>query len=65
VSKLKSQINCPAKSQLEEMANVDMRTVDPDTFVDIKTVTIRTDLPKEEQILDYIQISTASSTKGW
>jgi hypothetical protein len=48
-------MNYPTKSQLEEMANVDIRTVDPDTLVDIETVTIRTDLPKKERILDYIQ----------
>jgi hypothetical protein len=47
--------NYPTKQQLEEMANTDIRTVDPDTLVDIESVTIRTDLPKEERILDYLQ----------
>jgi predicted RNA binding protein with dsRBD fold (UPF0201 family) len=50
-----SQMNIPTSMQLEKMANVDICTVDPDTLVDIETVTIRTDLPKEERILDYIQ----------
>jgi hypothetical protein len=40
-----SQMNIPTSMQLEKMANVDICTVDPDTLVDIETVTIRTDLP--------------------
>jgi hypothetical protein len=48
-------MNIPTSMQLEKMANIDICTVDPDTLVDIETVTIRTDLPKEERILDYIQ----------
>jgi hypothetical protein len=48
-------MNYLTKSQLEEMANVDIRTVDPDTLVDIETVTIRADLSKKERIFDYIQ----------
>lgn len=40
---------------LDAMRNVDIRTVDPSTLVDIRDVKIRTDLPKEERILDFIR----------
>lgn len=39
----------------ENMKNVDIRTVDPDTLVDIRDVKINTDLPKQERILDFIK----------
>lgn len=41
--------------ELEKMKNIDIRTVDPDTLVDINDVEVKTDLPKEERIKDYIQ----------
>jgi hypothetical protein len=41
--------------ELQKMSEVDIRTVDRNELVDIETVEIRTDLPKEERILDYIQ----------
>jgi hypothetical protein len=41
--------------ELKRMSEVDIRTVDRNELVDIETVEIRTDLPKEERILDYIQ----------
>jgi hypothetical protein len=41
--------------ELRKMSEVDIRTVDRNELVDIETVEIRTDLPKEERILDYIQ----------
>ncbi|WP_353852636.1 DUF6870 family protein [Dehalobacter restrictus] len=40
---------------LDAMRNVDIRTVDPSTLVDIRDVKIKTDLPKEERILDFIR----------
>ena len=40
---------------IEEMKNVDVRTVDPETLVDVKTITIETSLPKEERIKEYIR----------
>ena len=43
------------KEQIEAMQNVDIRTVDPETLRDIRTVTINADLPKQEQILDFIR----------
>lgn len=44
-----------SKLNLETMKDVDIRTVNPDTLVDIRDVKIRTDLPKEERILDFIR----------
>ena len=41
--------------QLQEMAQVDIRTVDPKELVDIESVKIRTDLPDEERVADYIR----------
>ena len=40
---------------LREMKEIDIRTVDPDTLVDIKTVTVNTDLPIDERKNDYIK----------
>ncbi len=39
---------------LEEMRAVDIRTVDPDTLVDIRDVHIDRTLPKEERIISFI-----------
>ncbi len=41
--------------ELEQMKNVDIRTVDPETLRDIRDVHINTELPKQERILDYIR----------
>lgn len=41
--------------QLQEMAQVDIRTVDPKELVDIESVKIRTGLPDEERVADYIR----------
>ena len=43
------------REQIEAMQNVDIRTVDPDTLRDIRDVTVNTDLPKQERILDFIR----------
>ncbi len=40
---------------LEAMRNVDIRTVDPATLRDIRDVTVHVELPKREQMLDYIR----------
>ena len=40
---------------LREMKEIDIRTVDPDTLVDIKTVTVNTHLPIDERKKDYIK----------
>ncbi|WP_243128215.1 DUF6870 family protein [Clostridium niameyense] len=37
------------------MKNVDIRTVDPSTLVDIKTVNVNTNLPIEERKKDFIK----------
>ena len=39
---------------LQEMKNVDVRTVDPATLVDIKKVTVNTSLPQDERLLDHL-----------
>lgn len=39
----------------EAMKNIDIRTVDPDSLVDINDVKINTNLPKKERIADFIQ----------
>ncbi|MCI8388367.1 MAG: hypothetical protein HFE63_07900 [Clostridiales bacterium] len=42
-------------NELDEMSRIDIRTVDPNTLVDIRDVKINHELPKEERILDYIR----------
>ena len=43
------------REELDKMKEVDIRTVDPDTLMDIDDVKINMDLPCEERILDYIR----------
>lgn len=43
------------KMTLEEMKAVDIRTVDPETLVDIRDVHIDRTLPKEERIKSFIR----------
>ena len=40
---------------LEQMKNIDIRTVDPSTLVDIKDIQINTSLPRDERILDFLE----------
>jgi len=40
---------------LEEMKAVDIRTVDPETLVDIRDVHIDTSLPKEERMRSFLK----------
>jgi hypothetical protein len=40
---------------LENMRDTDIRTVDPETLVDIRDVTVNTSLPKEERLMDYLE----------
>lgn len=44
----------PTWEELEQMAQTDIRNVDPSELVDIKNVKIRTDLPPRERLADYI-----------
>ncbi|MDL2248454.1 hypothetical protein LJB89_02025 [Tyzzerella sp. OttesenSCG-928-J15] len=39
---------------LEQMKQTDVRLVDPAALVDIRNVSVNTDLPKEERMLDYL-----------
>ena len=39
----------------EAMRNIDIKTVDPSTLVDIRDVTVNTELPKNDRIKDFIR----------
>lgn len=40
--------------QLKEMADVDVRTVDPSDLVEIENIKVHTDLSQTERVIDYI-----------
>lgn len=40
---------------IEAMKNIDIRTVDPSTLMDIRQVSINRELPKQERMLDFIR----------
>ena len=42
-------------AQLEQLAQVDIKMVDPKDLVEIEDVTIRADLPQKKRIVDYIK----------
>lgn len=48
-------MNPVTMSELDEMSRVDIRTVDPDTLVDIREVEIDHELPKEARVLNFIE----------
>ena len=41
--------------QLREMAQTDIRDVDPADLVDIESVEVRSDLPNDERMADFIR----------
>lgn len=41
--------------ELKKMSEIDIRTVDKNTLVDVEDIQIRTDLPKRERIAEYIR----------
>lgn len=43
------------KEAVQAMQDVDIRTVDRASLCDIRDVTVKTELPKSERILDFIQ----------
>lgn len=43
------------KFNLEEMRNIDIRTVDRDSLVDINDVKIDMNLPREERLIEFIR----------
>ena len=45
----------PTPEEMQEMAEIDIRTVDTSSLVDIEQVQIQTELPQEERITDYIR----------
>ena len=40
---------------LDKLANVDVRTVDPDTLVDIHDVVIDAKQPQQERLMDFLR----------
>ena len=48
-------MNALPDMDFEAMRNIDIRTVDPDTLVDINDVEIDTKLPQEERMRDFIR----------
>lgn len=44
-----------ASMTLEEMKNIDIRTVNRDDLVDIRDVVIDTNLPKEERMKSFVE----------
>lgn len=40
---------------IEEMQNIDIKTVDPETLVDVTTVEIDQSLPREEREIEFIR----------
>ena len=44
----------PTLEELQEMAAVDIRSVDKNTLVDLEDVEIHDELPQAERIADYI-----------
>lgn len=42
-------------SELEKMKNIDIRTVDPNTLVDVNNIEINTKLSIEEKMTDYLR----------
>lgn len=41
--------------ELKKMSEIDIRTVDKNTLVDVEDVQVRMDLPKEERIAEYLR----------
>lgn len=39
----------------ESLKNVDIRTVDTDTLVDIEDIKVNLELPKQERIIDFVK----------
>ena len=40
---------------IEEMKSVDIRTVDPETLVDVSTIKLNNDLPREERMRSFLE----------
>ena len=45
----------PSNAHLQKMRDVDIRTVDIGTLVDIKDVQINTSLSRDERVLDFLE----------
>ena len=42
-------------AELDTLSAVDIKTVDPEQLVDIRDISIHTELPREERVLDFIR----------
>lgn len=40
---------------IEEMKNVDIRTVDPESLVDVSEISINDELPVEERVAEFVR----------
>ena len=52
---MEEEMQVPLLEQLQQMAQTDIRTVDPKELVDVESVTIRTDLPDKERVADFLR----------
>lgn len=43
------------RKEFEQMKEIDVRTVDRNTLVDIRDVVIRKELPREDRMIDYVR----------
>lgn len=43
------------RPSLEQMKNIDIRSIDPASLVDIRDVSVNTGLPREERMLNYLK----------
>ena len=43
------------RKELTEMSEVDIRSIDRDKLVEIKTVNVKTELPDKERMADFIE----------
>ncbi len=43
------------REELNKMKEVDIRTVDRNTLIDVRDVTVKKELPRSERILDYVR----------
>ena len=45
----------PTADELRQMCTLDLSCIDKDTLVDIRSIKINTELPREQRIMDFIR----------
>ena len=55
MEKKQKEMIIPTIKELEKMSEVDIRTVDQESLVELENIEIDTELPEEERICDYIR----------